>query len=83
MDELRTKFQEVYKKHNVDIIGFWANADDPNEAFYISKYRDEDDYKNKVEALRNDADYARLTRDLGKIRLEFESTRLLPKWVAV
>jgi hypothetical protein len=82
MDDLRMKFQDVYKKHNVDIVGFWVNAEDDNEVFYMSKYKDEDDYRNKVEELRNDQAYTRLTRDLQEIRQEFESTRLLPKWVA-
>jgi hypothetical protein len=82
MDDLRMKFQDVYKKHNVDIVGFWVNAEDDNEVFYMSKYKDEDDYRKKVEELRSDEAYTRLTRDLQEIRQEFESTRLLPKWVA-
>ncbi|MHA3965079.1 MAG: NIPSNAP family protein [Candidatus Thorarchaeota archaeon SMTZ1-45] len=82
IDELRMKFQEIYKNHKVDILGFWVNAEDESEVYYISKYKDENDYKKKVEELRNDDEYARLTHDLQEVRQEFESTRLIPKWVS-
>lgn len=79
MDDLRMKFQEIYKKHKVDIVGFWENADDSNETFYLSRYEDENDYKKKVDALRSDDDYRRLSHDLQEIRQDVESIRLLPK----
>lgn len=81
IDDLRMKFQEIYKNHNVDILGFWVNAEDESEVYYISKYEDENDYKKKVEELRSDDEYTRLTRDLQEVRQEFESTRLIPKWI--
>ena len=27
----RLQFQEIYKRHNVDIVGFWTNADAEEE----------------------------------------------------
>ena len=78
MDELRAKFEKIYEKHNVDIVGFWVNAEDEDEVFYLSKYKDENDYKKKVESLRNDEEYQRLGKKLEEVRTSFESTRLLP-----
>ena len=78
MDELREKFQKIYNKHKVDIVGFWVNAEDENEVFYISKYKDENDYKKKVESLRNDEEYQRLGKKLEEVRTSIESTKLLP-----
>jgi hypothetical protein len=78
MDDLREKFEKIYQKHDVDIVGFWVNADDEDEVFYISKYKDETDYKKKVESLRNDEDYVRLGKELEEVRTSFESTKLLP-----
>jgi hypothetical protein len=78
MDDLRMKFEEIYKKHEVDIVGFWVNAENENEVFYLSKYQDENDYKKKVESLRCDDEYIRLGKQLEAVRTSFESTKLLP-----
>jgi hypothetical protein len=78
MDDLRMKFENLYEKYKVDILGFWVNADDENELYYISKYEDEDDYKKKIESLRKDAEYVRLTKKLEEVRTSIETTKLLP-----
>lgn len=82
MDDLRVQFQEIYKRHNVDIVGFWTNADAEEEFFYMSRYENEGDYKRKVEELHRDEDYNRLTSKVKEARMDFQSTRLIPKWVA-
>ena len=81
MDELITQFEAVYEKHNVDILGAWANEDDPSEIFYQSKYENEEDYKRKIEELQKDASYAELTTKLEEIRVSSTATRLTPKWL--
>ena len=78
MNDLRMKFEDLYKKHHVDIVGFWGNASDENELYYISKYEDDNDYKMKVESLRKDEEYVRLTKKLNEVRTSIESTKLLP-----
>lgn len=81
LDDLRLKFQEIYKRHKVDIVGFWVNAEDESEVYYMSRYKNEDDYKETVERLRKDEDYVRLGSDLKEARLESEAKRLIPKWI--
>ncbi|MFW9974893.1 MAG: NIPSNAP family protein [Candidatus Thorarchaeota archaeon] len=78
MDDLREKFQKIYDKHHVDIVGFWVNAENENEVYYLSKYKDENDYKMKVESLRNDEEYIQLSKKLQEVRTSIESTKLLP-----
>ena len=78
MADLRAKFEEIYNNHNVDIVGFWANAEDETEVFYMTRYENEDDYKRTVEELRSDDLYMNLGRDLQEIRTENQSTRLIP-----
>jgi len=82
MDDLRMKFQEIYKKHHIDVVGFWVNAKAEEEFFYMSKYENEKDYKKKVELLRKDEDYIRLSAEVKEARIEFDSTQLVPKWAA-
>ncbi len=53
-------------------------AGDEDEVFYLSKYNDEADYKQKVESLRSDEEYISLGRQLEEVRTSFESTKLLP-----
>ncbi len=81
MDDLRVQFQEIYERHKVDIVGFWVNAEDESEAYYMSKYENEEHYKSTVAKLRSDEDYVRLGAELAKTRVENESKRLLPKWI--
>ena len=78
MNDLRVKFQEIYERHKVDIVGFWVNAEAEEEFFYMSRYEDEADYKKKVENLRSDEEYQRLGKQLEEVRTSFESTKLLP-----
>jgi hypothetical protein len=81
LDSLRLQFEEIYKRHKVDIVGFWVNAEDESEAYYMSKYKDEAHYKSTVDILRKDEDYIRLGAELQKTRVENESKRLIPKWI--
>lgn len=81
MDDLRKQFQEIYKRHKVDIVGFWVNADAEEEFVYMSRYDDEADYKNKVAQLQKDEEYIRLGAKVKEARMDFSSTRLVPKWV--
>jgi hypothetical protein len=80
LDELREEFEGIYKKYKVDILGFWENADDPNEVYYISKYENESDYKSKTDQLRSDKRYAELTKKLEEVRLESKAFKLNPLW---
>ncbi|NHI90309.1 MAG: hypothetical protein EAX87_12355 [Candidatus Thorarchaeota archaeon] len=78
MNDLRMKFEDIYNKYDVDIVGFWVNANDENELYYLSKYDDENDYKMKVERLRKDEEYVRLSKELNEVRTSIETTKLLP-----
>ncbi len=80
MDSLRSLFEGIYKKHNIEIVGTWVNADDPHETFYISKYEDENDYRKKTAELRKDETYIDLSSKLSEIRISSKATRLMPKW---
>ena len=46
----------------------------------VTKYKDENDYKEKVAKLQKDERYAELTSQLNEIRVDNSSTRLIPKW---
>ena len=81
MDDLRVQFQEIYERHKVDIVGFWVNAEAEEEFFYMSRYENEADYKDKVALLREDEDYKRLSVQVKEARMESGSTRLVPKWI--
>lgn len=81
LDELRSEFEGIYKKYKVNILGFWENANDPTEAYYISRYEDEADYKSKTDQLRSDDRYAELTKKLEEVRLESEAIKLNPLWI--
>jgi hypothetical protein len=81
LDKIRTEFEEIYKKYEVDIVGFWENAEDTSEIYYLSRYEDEADYKKKTERLRNDERYAKLSKQLNELRIDTKATRLRPIWL--
>lgn len=81
VDELRNQFEELYKEHKIDIIGFWENADDPTEVYYIAHYESEEDYKTKTSKLRSDERYSSLTEQLKETRVSTKAVRLTPKWI--
>ena len=78
VEALRTKFEGLYKKYNIEVLGFWTVEGDDAEAYYISKYDSEEDYKTKVDLLRNDSEYQKLGEELKETRLSTEATRLVP-----
>ncbi len=81
LDEIRAEFEEIYKKYEVNIVGFWENVDDISEIYYLSRYEDEADYKNKTDRLRGDERYAKLSKQLGELRVDTKATRLKPIWL--
>jgi transcription antitermination factor NusA-like protein len=81
LDELRKQFQEIYKDHDVDILGFWEVEGDRSKVYYMTRYENEDDYKAKVEKLKSDERYQRLTKKLKEVRVSSEATKLTPMWV--
>ena len=80
VDELREKFLKIYEDHGVDLFGTWEEKDNPSVSYYITRYKDENDYKEKVAKLQKDERYAELTSQLNEIRVDNSSTRLIPKW---
>ena len=79
MDKIREEFKVVYKKHGIDVVGYWKSVDNPNQSFYMARYESEDDYQHKTRTLHNDEQYLRLTSQLNEIRTDFKSTKLTPK----
>jgi heme-degrading monooxygenase HmoA len=79
MDELRNGFKIIYEQHGLDVIGHWRSVDQPNESFYMVKYESEDDYQHKTRSLHSDEQYLRLTSQLNEVRIDFKSTKLVPK----
>ncbi len=78
MTELRNEFRKIYDDHGIEVIGRWRDASDPTVSFYMVKYKDEEEYKKKVDELHHDERYLQLTSKLNKIRVDFSTTRLIP-----
>ncbi len=79
MDELRNGFKAIYKKHGINVIGYWKSEERPNDSFYMVQYENEEDYQHKIRTLHHDEQYLRLTSQLNEVRTDFKSTRLVPK----
>ena len=80
MDEIREQFMKIYEEHEIDIIGAWVDESDPSMTYYMSRYKDESEYKSKVEKLRSDERYSKLTETLNSIRSKTDAIRLTPMW---
>jgi hypothetical protein len=69
-----TGFQEIYKQHNVKIVGAWRNAEDPLEEYLITAYMDADHYGETVSKMKANKEY----QELSKMRAgSVESTKVI------
>ncbi len=74
MERLEALFREhslaLFKKHGVEVIGFWVPQDPPlseNTFIYILAFPDRETAKAKWDAFHNDPEWL-------KVRTEFEAT---------
>lgn len=77
LDERVLKFNEIYAKHDVTVVGQWFNADNKKEAYLITGYKDKDHYDRFVAATKNDETYQTLSKELGKDRESVELVNLI------
>ncbi|MBD3407997.1 MAG: hypothetical protein GF411_17890 [Candidatus Lokiarchaeota archaeon] len=78
LDDLRSEFIKIYHKHGVKIIGYWRDKNKPVHTYYMSEYKDEEEYRSTIEKLHSDEDYIRLSARLNAIRTDSTVTRLIP-----
>ncbi|OLS22025.1 MAG: hypothetical protein HeimC2_30790 [Candidatus Heimdallarchaeota archaeon LC_2] len=68
-DNTRFKdFEKFYEENGVKVIGGWENADDKDELYFITGYRDQNHYDEFVANMKNNARYQELSADLGSER---------------
>ena len=75
------KFEELYKKYKIDMVGFWSVEGNESETYILYRYDSEEDYKTKFDLLLADSDYLTLRKEVEETRLSIEETRLVPMWV--
>ena len=78
LDEIRKEFDAIYKRHGIEVVGYWKSVDSPNESYYMIRYVNEADYQHKVRALHDDEKYVSLTAQLNSIRTNISSEKLIP-----
>ena len=78
LNEIRSKFSDIYNRHGVEVLGNWKNAENPNETIYMVRYESESDYKHKTEELQENEHYIHLTAKLNSIRTDFSPEKLVP-----
>ncbi|MFW9847693.1 MAG: hypothetical protein ACFFF4_01045 [Candidatus Thorarchaeota archaeon] len=76
--ELRSKFNEVYADHGIEVLGHYNRIDKPTTTYTMIRYEDEADYNEKVAKLRADERYVNLSKELHSIRKDFKMKRLTP-----
>jgi hypothetical protein len=78
LTELRSQFNEVYQDHGIEVIGHWSRIDKPTTTYTMTSYADESDYNEKVQKLKADERYIKLSAELQPIRKDFKIKRLIP-----
>lgn len=77
LNEIRSKFSDIYTKLGIEVLGHWRNAENPSESVYMVRYESESDYQNKIKALHEDERYIHLTAKLNSIRTAFTPEKLV------
>ncbi len=78
LTELRSQFNKVYQDHGIEIVGHWSRIDKPTTTYTMTRYADETDYNNKVQKLKADERYIKLSAELQPIRKDFKMKKLTP-----
>ena len=78
LNEIRSKFSDIYTKLGIEVLGHWKNAENPNETVYMVRYESESDYRHKTEVLQENERYIHLTAKLNAIRTDFSPEKLVP-----
>ena len=71
-----TEFENFYKDNGVKVIGGWKNADDKDELYFMTGYRDQNHYDEFVSKMKNNSRYQELSADLGKDRVSVRAVTL-------
>jgi hypothetical protein len=77
---VRKRFEDIYEKYKIDMVGFWSVEGNVSENYLLYKYDSEEDYKTKAGLLQNDSDYLALREEVQETRLSIEEIRLVPVW---
>jgi hypothetical protein len=77
----REKFEDLYEKYKIDIVGFWSVEGNESENYLLYKYDNEEDYETKVGLLQKDSEYLALREEIQETRLSIEEIRLVPLWI--
>ena len=80
MERIYKGFQEIYEKFGVKVIGAWENADNIDESYMITAYRDQAQYEEAVANMREDPTYQELSKEFQGNRetVEVVTLNLLP-----
>ena len=60
-------FMNLYKQYGVKVIGTWWGIDRRNN-YYMTAYRDEDHYLEFVQAMKQNKEYQRLSKEIKRFR---------------
>ena len=55
------RFQEIYKKNNVKIVGTWRNEEDPLENYLITSYDNVEHYRDFISKTKTNSEYQELS----------------------
>jgi len=77
LDEIRSKFSDIYTKLGIEVLGHWRNAENPSESVYMVRYESESDYQDKTSELQKNERYIHLTAKLNSIRTNFTPEKLV------
>jgi hypothetical protein len=77
LNEIRSKFSDIYSKHGIEVLGHWRTAENPSESVYMVRYESESDYQDKTKELQEDERYIHFTAKLNSIRTTFTPEKLV------
>jgi hypothetical protein len=81
LDAFIAKFEGLFKKYEIDMVGYWFVEGDESDQYLLFKYESEEEIKEKFDILLKDSEYLTLREEISEYRLSFEETRLKSKWI--
>jgi predicted glycosyl hydrolase (DUF1957 family) len=77
IDGLIPKFEVLYEKYDIDLIGYWSVDGDETETYMLYRYESEEDMMAKADLLMKENDYLEMREEISSYRVSMAQTTLL------
>jgi len=74
--DLYNEFKEIYKEHEVKVLGVWLNIDNAKEVYFMTAFKSQEHYSQFIESMKENDQYQKMSQELAEDRESIEVKNL-------